>query len=471
MISLKNHLQGQVLAIGATYCCCSAINSMLQKCLGNTASSGRKRSVLLLYITITAALVNQYVVAPYVLEHKNLFRLPFLSTWIYDSWTSGCEHVTDNEAAGLLESCVGNAGVYRPTLLATVFFLISAAISKANPSLNSQAWPEKFILFLLSLILTIILPNGPMLFPVYLIAMRIFAGIFVVVQQVILIDLAYNWNDNWLDHANECDRLNGYGSGAKWLKAIILVSVLFYIASFSVVGTLYHNYSGCSENTAIITVTLINILVVTVTQLSGTEGSLMTSSIVSAYSSYLAYASVAKNPNGECNPSLGSNNVWNITAGLILTSISLAWTGWSWTAEQRLNTDGIQKARSVSPNNIHNQNPESLNLDVPFLDPDDQPTTGVVMKSDDVEIESSDKKPNSAIWKLNIILALISCWVAASLTGWGALQQAVDGTHSAANPEVSNVNMWMIAISQWIAISLYTWTLVAPRLFPDRDFS
>eukprot|EP00560_Eucampia_antarctica_P006782 CAMPEP_0197831710 /NCGR_PEP_ID=MMETSP1437-20131217/11657_1 /TAXON_ID=49252 ORGANISM="Eucampia antarctica, Strain CCMP1452" /NCGR_SAMPLE_ID=MMETSP1437 /ASSEMBLY_ACC=CAM_ASM_001096 /LENGTH=190 /DNA_ID=CAMNT_0043434741 /DNA_START=857 /DNA_END=1426 /DNA_ORIENTATION=+ len=189
--------------------------------------------------------------------------------------------------------------------------------------------------------------------------------------------------------------------------------------------------------------TLINILVVTIIQLSGTEGSLMTSAVVSAYTAYLAFAAVSKNPNGECNPSLGSNNVWSIAAGLILTSISLAWTGWSWTAEQRLNTEGVQKARSVSPNHVNNQNPENLNLDVPFLDPDDQPTTGVVMESDEVET-STEKKSGSGIWKLNIILALISCWVAASLTGWGALQQAsgIDGTHSAANPEVSKVNMW-----------------------------
>ena len=43
--------------------------------------------------------------------------------------------------------------------------------------------------------------------------------------------------------------------------------------------------------------------------------------------------------------------------------------------------------------------------------------------------------------------------------------------HTAANPQVGKVNMAMIAISQWVALSLYAWTLVAPRLFPDRDFS
>jgi len=66
--------------------------------------------------------------------------------------------------------------------------------------------------------------------------------------------------------------------------------------------------------------------------------------------------------------------------------------------------------------------------------------------------------------------------MACMLTGWGSIQGVVeqdDGEehHTAANPTVSRVNMAMVAVSQWCALVLYAWTLVAPRLFPDRDFS
>jgi hypothetical protein len=30
--------------------------------------------------------------------------------------------------------------------------------------------------------------------------------------------------------------------------------------------------------------------------------------------------------------------------------------------------------------------------------------------------------------------------------------------------------MWVKAISQWVASGLFLWTLVAPAVFPDRDF-
>ena len=70
-------------------------------------------------------------------------------------------------------------------------------------------------------------------------------------------------------------------------------------------------------------------------------------------------------------------------------------------------------------------------------------------------------------WKLNMVLAVISCFFAMALTGWGSIQSG--GTP--ANPDVGEVSMWMIIASQWVVMTLYLWTLVAPRLFPDRDFS
>ena len=73
----------------------------------------------------------------------------------------------------------------------------------------------------------------------------------------------------------------------------------------------------------------------------------------------------------------------------------------------------------------------------------------------------------SSSWKLNVILALITCWYAVSLTSWGS----VESGGNSANPSVGKISMWMIAASQWLMLVLYLWTLLAPKLFPDRDFS
>jgi hypothetical protein len=66
-----------------------------------------------------------------------------------------------------------------------------------------------------------------------------------------------------------------------------------------------------------------------------------------------------------------------------------------------------------------------------------------------------------------MILVMVTCWTSMTLTKWGDI--STDG--SVANPSVGDVAMWMLMASQWIVLFLYLWTLVAPRLFPDRDFS
>jgi hypothetical protein len=70
-------------------------------------------------------------------------------------------------------------------------------------------------------------------------------------------------------------------------------------------------------------------------------------------------------------------------------------------------------------------------------------------------------------WKLNVILSLICCWYAMSLTSWGS----VSGGGNIANPSAGKVSMWMIIGSQWLMNLMYLWTLIAPKLFPDREFS
>ncbi|KAG6972144.1 hypothetical protein JG687_00001624 [Phytophthora cactorum] len=51
-------------------------------------------------------------------------------------------------------------------------------------------------------------------------------------------------------------------------------------------------------------------------------------------------------------------------------------------------------------------------------------------------------------------------YMAMVLTDW----DSADGSFNA-------VSMWVKIVAQWITILLFSWTLIAPKLFPDRDFS
>jgi hypothetical protein len=468
IIKDTSSIMGQMLSMAAVYCVCSAGAGLCQSCFGTTAAgtSGRKRSVLLLTLAIVTALWFQYSVGPSIVSQsgwvwKTYRVIPGSGKWVYNAWYDSCMDYEDQPE--LLEQCAGNAGVFRPTFLAAFYFGANAVATKIVPTLNKEAWPAKYALFAFGLFVSMFLPSAPLFTGIFLWVARFGAAAFVILQQVILIDVAYNWNDDWVERANESDRVS-YGSGSGWLQAIVGLCVAMYSAAIIGIGLLYSEYDDCPSNAWVITLTLIAVVAMTALQLSGGDGSLLTSGVMSLYVVYLCFSIVSKNPLGECNPSLGEKSVWGITIGLLLTIVSMVWTGWSWSAEARLSVESVQSARAVAPQ--PSGGADNLNLDVPFLDADDQPTTGLV-----TEHNSSAESPSlTHVWKLNVVMALISCYVAMILTGWGTVN-GLDENHNAANPTVGHVNMAILGISQWLAIGLYSWTLLAPRLFPDRDFS
>lgn len=460
---------GQTISLAAVYCVCSAGASLCQSCFGTTApgTTGRKRSVLLLAIAIVLALWFQYNVGPGIVSQsgwvwKTYRIIPGTGKWVYHCWFDSCQEYEDQP--DLLNQCAGIAGVMRPTFLSAFYFGANAIAAKIVPALNKEAWPAKYSLYFFGLFISMFIDSSPFFTGFFLWIARLGAAAFIVLQQIILIDVAYNWNDDWVERANEADRLS-YGSGSGWLQAIVGMCVAFYSTAIIGIGFLYSTFDDCAGNTWVITLSLLAIVGMTALQLSGTDGSLLTSSVISAYVFYLCYSIVSKNPKHECNPYLGENDVWGITIGLLLTIVSMIWTGWSWSAEARLSVDSVQAARAVAPTS-QPQSSGDVNLDVPFLAAEEQPTTGLVTDSS----RASESPSLKETWKLNVVMALISCYVAMILTNWGTIN-GLDEHHNAANPTVGRINMAILGISQWLAIGLYSWTLLAPRLFPDRDFS
>jgi hypothetical protein len=430
-------------------------------------------------VAVILALYFQFVIGPTIVtDTKHFSWIPGLRKLLYQNWRDGsCSKFDDSKNnIELLKQCAGNAGVFRPMLVATVFFLGSAVAARVQPGLNREAWPAKFTLFGIAVLITMFLSNAPLFTGLYLWIARLGATLFVLIEQIILIDVAYNWNEEWVDRADQADRLV-YGSGNYWLQAIVATCAGFYVTTLIGIILLFHYFggSGCADNNWIISLTLVGVIALTGIQLAGKEGSLLTSSIMSLYVTYLAYSMVSKNPNGHCNPQLGGSDVTGIAIGLTLTAVSVAWAGWSWTAEERLNVEGAQTAKTVTGGaTVARSDGTGVNLDVPFLDPGDAPTSGHVLDTNDEE-SFVQNRPGRDVWKLNVVMALISCWVAMTLTGWGTLEAIMSGddqeSYRAANPTVGRFNMAMIGISQWCAIVLYIWTLIAPVLYPDRDFS
>eukprot|EP00593_Proboscia_inermis_P009840 CAMPEP_0171322228 /NCGR_PEP_ID=MMETSP0816-20121228/114829_1 /TAXON_ID=420281 /ORGANISM="Proboscia inermis, Strain CCAP1064/1" /LENGTH=479 /DNA_ID=CAMNT_0011820653 /DNA_START=74 /DNA_END=1514 /DNA_ORIENTATION=- len=465
------------------------------------SSSGRRRSALLLGFSVAFALFFQYSLAPALSPESSnwIVDIPEVGSYIVDSWNDGCEN--DNKL--LQDDCRGNSGVYRVTFFAGVFFILLSLIAMCNPSFNRKSWPAKYILYSCLVFLSIFVPNRPLFLDIYVPFARIGASIFIVIQQIVLIDLAYSWNESWVEKSNEAD-YQEFGFGKKWLRAILITCSGLYIASLTGIILLWREFSGCHENEAFIVITGVMILITTVVQLLSEQASLLTSAVISLYSTCLCFSSVSKNPDGNCNPRLGEDDPLGVFIGISLTICFLIWAGFSATADSRLSTGDSDDDASVL-----NDDDSGVQMERPLIegvvandyllplwagfsatadsrlstgDSDDDASVlsvqmerplieGVVANPDSDSEENCSTmtgKSNigSKLWKLNFMLALVTCWVGTSLTEWGSV--SVEG--DIANPESGDVNMWMIIVSQWVTFGLYSWTLVAPLLFPDREF-
>ncbi|OEU13331.1 Serinc-domain-containing protein [Fragilariopsis cylindrus CCMP1102] len=452
-----------------TFCLCSATTSLMGACCGNDktsniapgASSGRKRSVLLLCMAIVIAFAFQYGVAKYIVNIS-------ISNYITDAWLSGCN---DFDTDDLILRCAGQAGVYRSGFSSFVFFILAAVAVACKRTANREAWPAKYILFLFLVFAMCFVPNEPLFTDIYINIARVGAVFFILFQQIIFVDIAHNWNDGWVDRSEKADAEES-GSGQKWLIAIVISAAFLFLVSIVGWVLLFYFFSGCATNTAFISLTIILSLLVTGTQLSGSEGSLLASSLITAYATMLCYNAVTRNPNSDCNPQLGGDDNLSIIIGLGLTIVSLSYVGWSTTADSALggenndiDDDGNDEGEDDNPSKeqekisgvvTNNYQSATTNDDNQSVDEDGGHT-------------SSENVPNtfSNNWKLNLALATISCWFSMVLTDFGSIH--ADGTM--ANPQIGEVNMWILVGSQWFALLLYTWTLIAPRIFPDREFS
>lgn len=156
-----------------SWCFCTAFTSLLGACCGNDKSSsdlpgptsGRKRSVFLLFLSIGISLGFQYGLAPFFVDQTSSFEL-VTNSFFVDTWVDGCEQYQASN--DLLTRCASNNGNFRVAASTTLFFLILAIAVVCKPTANREAWPAKIILYLFLVGITTVIPNDPWFSKIYL---------------------------------------------------------------------------------------------------------------------------------------------------------------------------------------------------------------------------------------------------------------------------------------------------------------
>ena len=359
-------------------------------------------------------------------------------------------------------------------LSCVAFYFVCALGCRLARQFHDALWILKivFLFFPLLLISLVWIPSSWI--DTFVWVSRGGAALFVILQMVVIVDFAYAVNDWFVSQSNSeysalaaSTRESGEGlfslfsnaCGALGESLATLLGISLFLFAVALTGNilLFVFFSKCAATSAFVAMTLVLCVGTTIVQLASENGNLLTSSAVSAYAVFVAYTAVSREPNEECNPFKRKTDVLGIVIGLGLSLVSLAWT----THASTTAVAGLFDEEDSSP---------SLNSELVSRrkDDDDDDTTGAIrMPPPPIECLDGGDAENV---RFNMVLSLVACYVACSLTNWGTWRDTQSGT-DLSSPLGGQVSSWLNIASQWFFMLLYLWTLLAPMLFPSRDFS
>eukprot|EP01006_Ploeotia_vitrea_P040218 TRINITY_DN66412_c9_g2_i2.p1 TRINITY_DN66412_c9_g2~~TRINITY_DN66412_c9_g2_i2.p1 ORF type:complete len:470 (+),score=-43.06 TRINITY_DN66412_c9_g2_i2:59-1468(+) len=351
----------------------------------------------------------------------------------------------DDEANSM---CIRQNAIYRVAAIVCIFFTLHAFISMYSvEAIFDHYWLTiKIPLILLASICLIVFNSDYFDDNVFVWWARIGGFIFIIFQQVILLDFAYMWNDRWFTNGqrtnnavinNTIETSDFYVlCNSIWLLGLFIVALTLFVVFIVANALMYRYYGGpgCDTSNKIITISLIGMIAAGIIQLTSSHGSIITTAILMVYVAYVTYMSVSLNPDTECNPFADESNTNSYgsgpaIAGLLFSFISIVYMSTITT-------------RAVSALIVSGD------------------ATNIVRGKTSGASSAPDykKKLRSSVFFYNIVYAFVCLYLAMINTNWGLRIRSV----TVANPHTSRLGMWMQASAAWIIIALYVVSLILP---------
>ena len=355
----------------------------------------------------------------------------------------------------------GQSAVYRVSLGNFMFFgglsaMLVDCKTRSDPRdrhIHHGSWTLKLAAWALCVIVPFLLPDG--FIDAYAWLARLGSGVFLVVQMVILLDFAFLWNETWVAREH-----------VGWVVGLLVSTIALYAGSITLVVFMYQWYApkglDCGRNAWLITTSLVPCVFFSAlsTHPIAKEGSLLPSAVVTSYCVYLCYSALASEPTEyRCNPSgaYAGDGKASEVASTVLTLASVAYS-----AVRAGSSDFFGGV-----NNIGDEDEDYAALSGAEMGGGTDADAGDADSEDDVGGAASyPSGPVSYSYSFfHFVFALASMFLAMLMTGWGR-----DDYKGAERVDVGWASVWVKMCSVWVTAGLYTWSLIAPALFPDREF-
>jgi serine incorporator 1/3 len=380
-------------------------------------------------------------------------------------WLSGCPNGYD-------ESCVGNSAVYRFSFALVIVYTLQLIGTTVHVDFFDALWIFKLLIFI-GIVVGFYYADADVFDDRGYAWFARFAGfLYVILQQIILIDFAYTLNEKLIAMAEDDTE------SKKWYALILILAIVLFAGSYVVIGIMFWQFTGCASNDAILSLTLALPIIATLIQVFAShEGSILTSAIMTAYATYVCYSAITLNPRSSCNPTISTSYQQISTVSMLLLTQTSSCIFHSYNNKctgYRLSSHSAVIVLDCLQNRYAIATLARLHIDIHFY------TVNIVS-----QIPGALKKgnPNAGLGapkeepdtpslrvifqEVSVVFILISAYYCMVLTNWATLQSS----SSISDPRYGDIALWLQASAQWIAILFYIWTLFAPKFFPDRDFS
>ncbi|XP_008210231.1 serine incorporator 1 isoform X5 [Nasonia vitripennis] len=434
---------------GSTACsfCCSQCPSCR-----NSTSTRIMYALMLMLGTITACIT----LAPGLQE--TLKKVPFCANstnYIPNSFTVDCQ------------AAVGYLAVYRISLIMTLFFILMSVMmigvkSTKDPRAGIQNgfWAIKYLLLIGGMIGAFFIPEGS--FGITWMYFGMIGGfLFILIQLILIIDFAHTWADAWVGNYEETESKG-------WYAALLGATILNYCLALTGVVLLHVYFTksdDCSLNKFFISINVILCVIVSAVSIlpkiqeHQPRSGLLQSSVMSLYVVYLTWSGVSNSPDRECNPGF---------LGIISNNDVVAQNQMAFDKESII---GLviwfscvlySSLRTASKSN-------RITMSENVLIQDNGAVEGRSGDAEDGGAKVWDNEEDTVAYNwsfFHFMFALATLYVMMTLTNWYKPNQSSLETLNS-----NAASMWVKIVSSWACMGLYTWSLVAPAVLTERDFS
>ncbi|XP_043486081.1 probable serine incorporator isoform X2 [Polistes fuscatus] len=445
---------------GSTACsfCCSQCPTCR-----NSTSTRIMYALLLMLGTIAACIT----MAPGL--EDALKKVPFCANstnYVPSSFTVDCE------------SAVGYLAVYRICfILALYFFMMSVMMIRVRSSKDPRApiqngfWAIKYLLIIGGIIGAFFIPEKSFA-STWMYFGMIGGFFFIIIQLILIVDFAHSWADAWVGNYEDTE-------SKSWYAALMGATLFNYAVAITGVVLLYVYFThpdDCALNKFFISFNLILCVIISIISILPSvqkyqpHSGLLQPSIVSLYVVYLTWSGVSNSPDRICNPGFfgiisNDKHAQNRVAfdkesiiGLIIWFSCVLYSS--------LRTASKSSKITMSENVLVKDNGAVRNAGDQYLIDNEVEGRNGDAEAGEAKVWDNEEETVAYNWSFfHLMFALATLYVMMTLTNWYEPNSNLDTLNS------NVASMWVKIISSWLCMTLYVWSLVAPILFPNREFS